>query len=118
VYTKEICNILKNLYQEFRPYLPIITGLKNVDFKIRHFEILRKSKEPSFEIEHDLSQSLSELERMGVMELVDKITEISEIATKEKQLEHQLTKMRDEWKSVKVSLVVFGQSETYILQGI
>ena len=49
------------------------------------------------------------------MELVDKITEISEIATKEKQLEHQLTKMRDEWKSVKVSLVVFGQSETYIL---
>lgn len=88
LYTKEVCNVLKGLYQDFRPYLPLVTGLKNPDFKIRHFEILKKTKEPPFEIEHDLSQSLAELERIGVMEMVDKITEISEIATKEKQLEH------------------------------
>jgi hypothetical protein len=55
LYTKEICNQLKTLYHEFRPYLPIITALKNIDFKQRHFEILKKVKEPPFEIEHDLS---------------------------------------------------------------
>ena len=38
------------------------------------------------------------------MEYVDEITEISAIATKERQLESQLSKMHDEWKSVKFQL--------------
>ena len=53
-YTKDICNNLRTKYAEMRPYLPIITALKNPDFKIRHFDILRKIRDPPFEIEHDL----------------------------------------------------------------
>lgn len=85
--TREICNVLKGRYQGIRPYLPIITGLKNKDFKIRHFDILRNSRDPPIEIEHDLSQSLTDLERIHIMELVDIITDISETATKERHLE-------------------------------
>jgi outer membrane murein-binding lipoprotein Lpp len=41
---------------------------------------------------------------MGVMDIVDEIFEVSEIATKERQLESQVNKMRDEWKAVKFNI--------------
>jgi len=85
---------------------------------MRHFDHLKKIRDPPFEIEHDLQLCLNDLERMGVMEFIEEITEISEIATKERKLESQLTKMRDEWKSVKLSLKDYGVSETYILVGV
>ena len=118
VYTNQICNDLRNLYQEFRPYLPIITALKNIDFKIRHFEIVKKIRDPVFEIEHDLSQSLLDLVKMGVMEIIEEICEVSEIATKERQLESQVNKMRDEWKMVKFTIAEYRDSETGILTGV
>jgi len=44
------------------------------------------------------------------MDIIDEITEISEIATKERQLESQVNKMRDEWKYVKFSIQQFRDS--------
>ena len=52
------------------------------------------------------------------MDIVDDIAEISEIASKEKQLEIGINKMRDEWKNVKLELVLYKNSETHILQGV
>lgn len=85
--TREICLKLKELYSELKPFLPIIVALKNIDFKQRHYEILRKCKDPPFEIDHNLQVSLNELKRQGIMEFVDELTDISETATKERQLE-------------------------------
>lgn len=52
------------------------------------------------------------------MEIVDEIIEISAIATKERQLESQLNKMNDEWKTVKFELEEFRDSEVVILKGV
>jgi len=49
------------------------------------------------------------------MEISDMIVELSGIATKERQLELQLNKMNDEWKSVKFELAEFRDSEVHIL---
>ena len=84
VHTAQICSELRQLYQEFRPYLPIIISLKNPDFTIRHFDIVRKLKDPEFDIDHELRQSISDLVKLGVMEMLDDIAEVSEIATKER----------------------------------
>lgn len=40
-----IANDLRNLYLEVRPYLPIITSLKNPDLQTRHWEIINKARE-------------------------------------------------------------------------
>ena len=40
-----IANDLRNLYLEVRPYLPIITSLKNPDLQTRHWEIINKTRE-------------------------------------------------------------------------
>ena len=60
-YTSQICSELRVLYSEFRPYLPIIIALKNPDFKIRHFDIIRKLKDPIFDIDHELRMSIQDL---------------------------------------------------------
>lgn len=52
------------------------------------------------------------------MEFVDEIIEISAIATKERQLESQLNKMMEEWKSVKFELEEFRDSEVSVLKGV
>ena len=58
------------------------------------------------------------MKEMGVMEIVDEIIEISAIATKQRQLESQLNKMIDEWKSVKFDLADYRHSECPVLQGV
>ena len=47
--------------------MPILTSLKNPDFKVRHFEII--SNEQGISIETGLTQSLEQLKDLGVMEI-------------------------------------------------
>ena len=117
-HTAQICGELRLLYMEFRPYLPIIIALKNPDFKSRHFDIIRKLKEPAFKIEYDLHESIQDLVKQGVMEIIDDITEVSEIATKERQLESQVQKMQSEWKTVRFTLEDYRDSGSVILTGV
>ena len=111
-HTKEICSKLKDFYGEIKPYLPIIVALKNPNVKQRHFDLINKCKDPPFAIDDKLQVSLSDLRRQGIMDYVDELTEISETASKEKQLEGQLNKMKDEWKTIKLSFVKFSTSDT------
>jgi len=113
--TNLITGDLRNLYTEFRPYLPIIVSLKNPDLKPRHCEIIQKLSDPIFDLDYDLHQSISDLVKLGVQELIEDIEEVSEIATKERALELNLNKMRDEWKTVKFELQEFSSSGTYLL---
>lgn len=92
--------------------------MKNPDFKIRHFDIVRKLRDPEFDIDHELRQSISDLVKLGIMEMLEDIAEVSEIATKERQLESQVNKMRDEWKSVRFELEDFRDSGSVILTGV
>ena len=96
--------------------MPILSALKNPDFKIPHFDIVRKDY--GIVIETSLTQSLQQLKDIGILDISDMIVDLSGIATKERQLELQLNKMNDEWKSVKFELAEFRDSEVHILQGL
>ena len=115
-YTMQITQELRDNYLQLKPFMPVLSSLKNPDFKLVHFEIVKKDF--SIEIDNTLNQSLNALQELGVMEIVDEIIEISAIATKERQLESQLNKMNDEWKSVKFELAEYRDSEVYIVQHV
>ncbi len=53
---------------------------------------------------------------MKVMGILEDIASVSDIATKEKQLEIQLNKMRHEWSTVKFQLQEY--EGTTIIQGL
>jgi dynein heavy chain len=96
----QIANELRNLYLELRPILPIIVALKNPDLQPRHWDIINKIKE-GFVVDYDLHQSINDLVRLKVLDILEEIAAVSDIATKEKQLENQLSKMRAEWHTMK-----------------
>jgi len=41
------------------------------------------------------------LVKIGVLDIIDEISEVSDIATREKKLEEQIVKMLAEWKHLK-----------------
>lgn len=41
-YTAQICQELRDLYQAMKPFMPVLSSLKNPDFKIVHYEIIKK----------------------------------------------------------------------------
>lgn len=79
--TSQICQELRDKYLTIKPFMPLLSALKNPDFKAPHFAILEKDY--SFKIEGTLSESLYDLKKEGVLDHVDEIVELSAIATKE-----------------------------------
>lgn len=84
-HTALICQELRDLYQKMKPFMPVLSSLKNPDFKAVHYGIIEKDH--GISIDSNLTQSLQMLKDRGAMEIVDEIIEISAIATKERQLE-------------------------------
>jgi dynein heavy chain, axonemal len=59
-----------------------------------------------------------ELQAANIMLVKEQIREVSEIASKEKGFEKQLYTMKGKWKPMKLELVDFKDTETYILKNI
>lgn len=110
-----ICGELRKKFEEYRPYLPLVHALKNPNLMPRHYEIIRKLKDPEFEIYHDLQKSISDLCKIGVMDIIEEIAEVSDIASREKKLEDQIQKMHAEWKNLKFEMQEHKGSGTLIL---
>ena len=81
-FTAQISHELRDLYLKLKPFMPVLHSLKNPDFKMVHFDIIKKDY--NIEIDTALTQSLEQLKDLGVMDFVDEIIEISAIATKER----------------------------------
>jgi len=78
-----IANELRNLYLELKPYLPIISALKNPDLQTRHWEIINKTKDGTY-IDPDMHQSISDLLKIKVLDVMEDIATVSDIASKER----------------------------------
>ena len=107
--------VLRKLYDEFRPYLPLIYALRSPYLKGRHWAEIHDLKTPRLEIDPDLSQSLKKVQEKGAMQFIEQINEISHFADKERKLEQQVHVMKDEWRSIKFNLIPFKDSGTHLL---
>ena len=78
-----IANELRELFMQLRPYLPLVISLKNPDLQQRHWDIINKTHE-TIRIDPDLHQTINELVKINVMDILEDIASVSDIATKEK----------------------------------
>lgn len=78
---------LRKLFDDFRPYLPLIFALRSPFLKPRHWQSIIHLREPYLELESDLHQTLEEIIDKGAMLYVEEINEISHYAGREKKLE-------------------------------
>ncbi len=112
-----VTNYVRRLYEEFKPYLPVINDLRNPSLKKRHFK--RLSELLGVELDEELSLPFKSLrDSHGIMQYKEEIREIAEISDKEQGFERIMNKMKSEWRNIRFDLVEFRDTGAYILRGI
>lgn len=100
--------------EEFRPYIPLIQGLKNPGMKSRHWEML--SERIKMKVQFQTNLTFSRCLEMGLQNYVDDIAQVAEVAGKEYTIEQALDKMKDEWTPVLFEVMPYKETGTYIIK--
>jgi dynein heavy chain len=108
--TVGILGIAENIKQQlddFKPYVPLVVGLRNSGMRERHWEeVSTMMKSPvNPEIENFCLQHFIDL---GMVQKVEELSDIGDRSGKEFQIEKQLAAMKEAWGPI-----VFDCSEQY-----
>ncbi|KAI8481625.1 Dynein heavy chain 1, axonemal [Branchiostoma belcheri] len=100
--------------KEFRPYIPLIQGLRNPGMRNRHWEQL--SSELGFPVRPKASLTFSKCLDMKLQDHIEVIAKVAEVAGKEYSIEQALDKMEAEWDPIKFEIIPYKETGTYILR--
>ncbi|KAJ3214893.1 Dynein heavy chain 1, axonemal [Dinochytrium kinnereticum] len=105
---------VKDEMEEFKPYLPLIQALRNPGMRDRHWD--RLSEELTIKIHPDASFTLTDLLNMQLLDRVDAITKVCDVAGKEYSIEAALDKMDSEWKNIALEIIPYKDTGTFIMK--
>lgn len=91
---------IRGRIEEFRPYIPLIQGLRNPGMRNRHWEML--SKEININIKPKANLTFSRCLEMKLLDHIDSIAKIAEIAGKEFSIENVRRTSNEAFFSVSV----------------
>ncbi|XP_074644244.1 dynein axonemal heavy chain 1-like [Tubulanus polymorphus] len=111
---QEVATEIKGFIEDFRPYIPLIQGLRNPGMRHRHWEQL--SAEIGISVMPKKELTFSKCLEMKVQDHISSITKIAEVAGKEYSIEQALDKMEGEWKPVTFDIMPYKETGTYILK--
>ncbi|XP_067137229.1 dynein axonemal heavy chain 7-like, partial [Centruroides vittatus] len=101
---------------EFRKHMPLIQTICNPGLKDRHWEEM--SNLIGFELKHTEETTLDDMFEYHIEEYIPHIAGISDVATKEYNLEKSYLKMKQEWENTRFILGIHGDTETNILLSV
>jgi dynein heavy chain len=110
----EVANQIKDEMEEFKPYIPLIQALRNPGMRDRHWDNL--STELQLKVKPDENLTLTELLKMNLLDRIETITKVCDVAGKEYSIENALEKMDAEWKSIQLDIVPYKDTGTSILR--
>jgi dynein heavy chain len=105
---------IKGFIEDFRPFIPLIQGLRNPGMRNRHWESL--SNDLGFPIRPKATLTFSKCLEMKLQDHITVITKIAEVAGKEYSIEQALDKMEHEWGPVQFEIMPYKNTGTYILK--
>lgn len=83
-----VANLILSKIEDFRPYVPLIQGLRNPGMKSRHWEML--SERTQIKVMPKANLTLSHCLELGLQNYVDDIAQVAEVAGKEYSIEQVL----------------------------
>jgi len=107
---------IKDRVESFRPFVPMISALRNPGMRDRHFEAL--SAELGMEVRAGSGFTLKKAIDMRLHQYSEKISNFSGIAGKEFQIEQTLDKMDREWKDFVLDCRPYKATGTFVLGGV
>ncbi|KAG7477961.1 hypothetical protein MATL_G00075170 [Megalops atlanticus] len=111
---QEVAIHVRGKIEEFRPYIPLIQGLRNPGMRSRHWEVL--SQRIDMQVKPKANLTLTRCLELGLQNHVEDIAQVAEIAGKEFAIEQALDKMEQEWSPVQFEVLPYKDTGTYILK--
>ncbi|XP_029455356.1 dynein heavy chain 1, axonemal [Rhinatrema bivittatum] len=105
---------IKDKIEDFKPYIPLIQGLRNPGMRDRHWELL--SDQVQINIKPKTSLTFSRCLEMKLQDHIENIAKVAEVAGKEFSIEQALDKMENEWASVMFNIMPYKETGTFILK--
>jgi len=113
-----IAEQIKTELEEFKPYLPLVTGLRNEGMRERHWQQISEKCSVTVGPEMDGGFTLKRLIDVGLLDYVNEVAEVGDRAGKEFTLEKTLNKMKEDWEPLLFDLSEkYRKTNTYILKG-
>ncbi|OQR83181.1 sporangia induced dynein heavy chain [Achlya hypogyna] len=111
-----IAETIKEQIGVFKPYVPLILGLRNPGMRPRHWAEL--SKVLGFTLELDESFTLNSIFRLNLLDQIDEIVKVAEAAGREYQIEAALIAMKTQWDAIDMQILTYRETGTYIIKGV
>ena len=105
---------IKKRIDEFKPYIPLIQGLRNPGMRSRHWDLL--SEDLGFPVRPKANLTFSKCLEMNLQDHVDAIAKVAEVAGKEYSIEQALDKMEGEWKPIYFEIMPYKDTGTFIMR--
>jgi dynein heavy chain len=106
---------LKERIVEFKAAMPVILALRNPHMKQRHFDRLRVLI--GKDVIDDENLKLHKLLKPEILQLTEKITDVSSLASNEASLETMLNKIIERWRLLDFRLLPHIGKDTFIITG-
>nr|AML30859.1 axonemal inner arm dynein heavy chain 3 [Marsilea vestita] len=110
----ENCEEIRKEVGAFKPYVPLIAALRQPGMRDRHWDQLTKELNMDMHLTEDFT--LSKGLQMGLMDHLDAITNVADIASKEFAIENSLLKMEADWKDLEMQVMEYKETGTYIVK--
>ncbi|XP_048258404.1 dynein axonemal heavy chain 1-like isoform X3 [Haliotis rufescens] len=111
---QQVAAEIKSSIEEFRPFIPLIQGLRNPGMRNRHWEQL--STDLGFPIRPKANLTFKKCLEMNLQEHIQVIAKVAEVAGKEYSIEQALDKMEKEWDPVMFEIIQYKETGTFILK--
>eukprot|EP00736_Rhodelphis_marinus_P006943 Rmarinus@m.24609 len=111
-----IAEQVKAEVDKFKPHTPLITALRNPGMRDRHWDAI--SADLGFELKPDASFTLTRVFELNLPDHAENITKTCDLAGKEFMLEDALDKMEKEWEEIKLGLMEYKETGSYVVKGV
>ena len=110
----DVAQDVKRQIEDFKPYIPLIQGLRNSGMRNRHWEQL--SNTVGFPVYPKSNLTFSKCLELGLQNHTDAISKVAEVAGKEFSIEQALDKMEQEWETVILDISAYKETGTFIMK--
>ncbi|XP_041081390.1 dynein heavy chain 1, axonemal [Polyodon spathula] len=111
---QDVATDIRGKIEEFRPYIPLIQGLRNPGMHNRHWELLSQSIQMN--IKPKANFTFSRCLELKLQDHIEAIAKVAEVAGKEYAIEQALDKMLKDWSTVTFEVLPYKETGTFILK--
>nr|XP_054101684.1 dynein axonemal heavy chain 1 isoform X2 [Callithrix jacchus] len=111
---QEVALDIRARIEEFKPYIPLIQGLRNPGMRNRHWEVL--SNQININVRPKANLTFARCLEMNLQDHIESISKVAEVAGKEYAIEQALDKMEKEWSTILFNVLPYKETDTYILK--